>query len=131
MFAPTTAVEPPTLERDPWMTLEQAAQVAGVAPATVKTWSRPGRSRGRGDLPRLRVSRPARGVWRVRRSWLDAFLEECAPEPETEAPTEHRPPPAVIDGARELAARPRAPRRRRRPSATGYEANLPIIQPTR
>jgi excisionase family DNA binding protein len=58
------------------LTVGQAAQVAQVAPGTVRKWFRQGLKRyGRGR------------VWRVRREELLAFLaqEDAQPAPDTEA----------------------------------------------
>ncbi|EHN09449.1 hypothetical protein PAI11_37830 [Patulibacter medicamentivorans] len=127
MYLPTQSTGSAPAALDPWIGLEEIAADTGVAISTVKKWTRP-----RTGYPLLRCSKPAHGVWRFRRSWVDAFLEDCSAQDRGAGtlapPTSHRPPAAVIDPLREIADRPpRAPRRRRR--GTVGDANLPIIAP--
>lgn len=55
------------VDHDPWLTLKQAADIAQVHPATLR------RDAARGSLRYARVG--GRTLFRVRRSWLDAYLE--------------------------------------------------------
>lgn len=53
-------------EQDPWLTYEQAAQIVGVHKNTLRAAVR------RGDL---QVSRISHTIVRMRRSWLDAWID--------------------------------------------------------
>ena len=67
----TQAPSPTPTQADPWLNLDQAAAVADLRPSTVRRACREGK------LRHARVS--GRRVIRVRRSWLDQWLEACVP----------------------------------------------------
>jgi excisionase family DNA binding protein len=56
-------------ERDPWLTYAQAAQIVGVHKRTI------GNAAKRGDL---QVRRTTQRLIRLRRSWLDAWIDGAA-----------------------------------------------------
>jgi hypothetical protein len=106
MFAPTTTSEATAsagaqVLADPWLTPEQvAAELPNVSVRQVRGWI----SRGL-----LEGSNPARGVWLVRRSALEAWLDAGQPRRiKTERP--RREPPARLEPQRDRM--PRASRRR-------------------
>jgi excisionase family DNA binding protein len=65
--APAHAIQPV----DPWLTLDEAAAVAKLKSSSVRRACRDGR------LRHARVS--GRRVIRIRKSWVEAWLEACAP----------------------------------------------------
>jgi len=67
---------------DPWLTLQESAAEVKVHENTLYTAIK------RGQLRAARVS--ARGAYRIRRSWLDAYLEHAATGGPWLAPTRSR-----------------------------------------
>jgi hypothetical protein len=105
---------------DPFVGLAEAAAELGVAEATVRTWTRPREGR-----PQLMVSRPGRGIWQFRRSWLDDFRDANAPEP---APSTAPVRPDHVPDPRSTAALETAPARRRTRRRKG-SSDLPLVPP--
>ncbi len=56
-------------EADPWLTYQQAASVIGMSPQTLRVAASKGE---------LEVKRLSRKTVRIRRSWLDAWIERRA-----------------------------------------------------
>ena len=93
MAAHVVASEKGDAEREPWLSVEQAAAYAGVEPGTIYKWIE------RGDL---RVGRHGK-LMRIRASDIDVLL--------TEAPIPSAPRPSAEAIVRQISGGKRAARR--------------------